>query len=173
MGLNQFQEISTGEPILIPKAASKASEIKQEFVRLIASKGFQGVTTTEENFQGKNYLVVYKDFGKLDKAAYAFHITSFGSQDLAIETRYFELSNSNRMKNQAKGFAGVLGNVVLGFIAPRGRSLSDELDLFKKFGQAVSGGGAQVLGDNEHRESVLILQSLMSGLADIVNKYSG
>lgn len=172
MGLNQFREISVGEPILIPKAANKASQIKQEFIRQIASKGFQGVTTTEENFQGKNYLVVYKNFGKLDKAAYAFYIAPFGLQDLVIETRYFELSNINRMKNQAKGFAGILGNVALGFMGS-GRRLSDELDLFKKFGQAVTGGGAQVLGDREHRESLLILQSLMSDLADIVNKYSG
>lgn len=164
MNLKNFQEISISDSTLIPNAANRTNEVRSEFLRQVANKGLVGITHSTEQYEGKEYIVFLKPFGRIDKAAFAFHIAPFGSQDLAVETRYFEFAQSSRMKNQAKGFMGVVGNIAKGFMMPGGRSWGDEKNLFSNMGQAITGGGTQVLGEKERKESQMILQSLISAL---------
>jgi len=168
--LRGYKEVTTNQPILIPNLGRLANRVKQNFIWKVSQKNVPGLEQTEIEIHGKKYAAYSQSFGRMDSAIYAFYIGPYGSQDLLIETRCFERSGSGVLKGQAKGFAGVMGNVLMGFMGS-GRSIQDEVNLAKSFGQAVTGGGVQVLGDEAHRQSELTFKALLMALEDTVSGF--
>ncbi|REG11128.1 hypothetical protein [Pelolinea submarina] len=173
MGLSQYIEVKIGEiPGYIANYGDRASLIKNEMKKCLISKNFNDFQVVEEVFQKKNYLVGYKNFGKGERAAYAFYFGDFNNTDLIFETRYFESSLSKQRTNRATSSLGMAGNIIGGFLSPHGRSFSDEKKLIKMASQSFSGGGPQELNDLERQQSLVLLQVFLSDLTSIIDKYT-
>jgi hypothetical protein len=156
--------------LLVNGDARRAQRIRDRFSIAVGQRWSDSLSCHMANYQGHGYYTLIRQFSRSNHAYYAFRVESYNPVEVLVESLWFEYSATQQVKNTLANMGGVMGNIGLGLFTDR--NIFTEIDLVRRIGRTVTGGGPQRVETKFQPESEWYFQSLNNALSISLNQPS-